>query len=457
MQNPGTYHVVANPRSFTSLPEYRDSNANSTVPGGLQSESGLTDDTDDPNVVILRSFNDQPRRVSTLSLNRSNSSRSPVSSQPSASHSPHSMVQPNLPSRRGSYSSNFPSRRGSHSSMLDIARSGGKDGFLLRHYRATISPLLVQAEKAENDEDIFEIQARSYPALFHAMMALSALSNANRSGGRIADALEHYQLVIPALQATVQSSRDSFSDGAFFTHFMLLLYETAAAGDKDSSMWQHQMDQLLRIITLRQQTFGSEQYGFITWTIISIDVNAILTMSGKGVLAEALLRANMIPPPEASLPVGPTGPFHPEELHYFPAILKFDQEVALLGLQIGQVAQALRDEILQREYGSGSQTFLNQRFIMERNTRVQSLHRLIQQSKRAWQSEHIDYHRLLSEPRPPRVFSRIVNVSLKPCSNDTKLTLWVVVLPFPSMYHLLLHLLVSESGARYGPGYRRRN
>lgn len=58
-------------------------------------------------------------------------------------------------------------------------------------------------------------------------MALSALSLAQHTGGNSTDALEHYQQVIPALKATVQSSQDSYSDGALFTHFILLLYEVS--------------------------------------------------------------------------------------------------------------------------------------------------------------------------------------------------------------------------------------
>lgn len=57
------------------------------------------------------------------------------------------------------------------------------------------------------------------------MMALAALSMALQNGIHNADALEHYQQVIPALKITVQRSQDSYSDGALLTHFILLLYE----------------------------------------------------------------------------------------------------------------------------------------------------------------------------------------------------------------------------------------
>jgi hypothetical protein len=57
------------------------------------------------------------------------------------------------------------------------------------------------------------------------MMALAELSIAVRNGREDLYALEHYQRVIPALKVTVQSSQDLYSDGAFLTHFVLLLYE----------------------------------------------------------------------------------------------------------------------------------------------------------------------------------------------------------------------------------------
>ena len=56
-------------------------------------------------------------------------------------------------------------------------------------------------------------------------MALSALSMAYKNHTHSTDALEHYQQVIPALKNTLQSTEDSFSDGALLSHYILLLYE----------------------------------------------------------------------------------------------------------------------------------------------------------------------------------------------------------------------------------------
>jgi hypothetical protein len=63
--------------------------------------------------------------------------------------------------------------------------------------------------------------------LYHAIMALSALSMAYKNHVQSADALEHYQKVIPALKSMVQSTEDSYSDGALLSHYLLLLYEVS--------------------------------------------------------------------------------------------------------------------------------------------------------------------------------------------------------------------------------------
>ena len=56
-------------------------------------------------------------------------------------------------------------------------------------------------------------------------MALSALSLARRNGVHKIDAQQHYHKALPFLQATLKEPEDLASDGAFFTHFFLLLYE----------------------------------------------------------------------------------------------------------------------------------------------------------------------------------------------------------------------------------------
>lgn len=70
--------------------------------------------------------------------------------------------------------------------------------------------------------------------LYHAMMALSALSLADREGVQNLDALNHYQRTLPSLQQMMHSEEDLFSTGLMLTHFILLLYEVCLS-NYDSS------------------------------------------------------------------------------------------------------------------------------------------------------------------------------------------------------------------------------
>jgi hypothetical protein len=58
-------------------------------------------------------------------------------------------------------------------------------------------------------------------------MAISALSLAHKAGAQNAEALEHYQQVLPAMRDYVQREGDAHCDGALFTHYLLLLYEVS--------------------------------------------------------------------------------------------------------------------------------------------------------------------------------------------------------------------------------------
>lgn len=59
------------------------------------------------------------------------------------------------------------------------------------------------------------------------MMAISALNLAHRASTQSTEALEHYQQVLPEMRQFVQNAEDSNSDGALFTHYLLLLYEVS--------------------------------------------------------------------------------------------------------------------------------------------------------------------------------------------------------------------------------------
>ena len=60
-------------------------------------------------------------------------------------------------------------------------------------------------------------------------MAVAALGLAHQEGNERLDALQHYQKALPALQSNLRSADDLSSDGAFLTHFLLLVYEVSTS------------------------------------------------------------------------------------------------------------------------------------------------------------------------------------------------------------------------------------
>lgn len=56
-------------------------------------------------------------------------------------------------------------------------------------------------------------------------MAIAALSVASQDGKERLYALQHYQQALPALQNSLKGPEDLSSNGAFLTHFLLLVYE----------------------------------------------------------------------------------------------------------------------------------------------------------------------------------------------------------------------------------------
>ncbi|KAH7378960.1 fungal-specific transcription factor domain-containing protein [Cadophora sp. MPI-SDFR-AT-0126] len=396
-QDPGTFVVVANLTSFADLPEYRDESMESIRRGSGYSErdgdndeqnslsGSLVEEADDPNVVILKTFEDSfrttpaqvPFRPVVMPIAPANSilsSHRQLLLRQDRSHSDSNAV-----------------------SLLDAARRGGKDADLLQHYRTTISPQIIRIGKSEGDEDIFEAQAREYPPLFHAMMALSALSIAHKKRSYNAKALGHYQQVISALQTTIQSSQDFYSDGALLTHLILLFYEITA---REFNMWQHHCDQLLRIISRRREAHNVDRFDFIIWMICCIDVYALLSAGGTGMFVEVVLNQNMLLSERCLLPetAGQPQVIYPEEQAYFPGIIATNQEIVLIALQVGRLGRALRAEASQRR-------FVDSAHVLD-DTHIQNLRQLMLNSRTKWKSQFPDYWTWLRTPDnlPPRVF-----------------------------------------------------
>lgn len=171
----GTYVVVANPMSFWSLPEYRDNDSMSVstrfpgrhdpfdTPFTNQSVSGFTED-DDPDVVILKKFEDTTRKGSAASSGFVPSMESPTLSFHSHSQPFHGRQQSmlELPPAHLQIEEELQAPHEATASLLDRARNGGSDWPLLQHYRTVISPSVIKFGHQVIPEDIFEIEARTY-------------------------------------------------------------------------------------------------------------------------------------------------------------------------------------------------------------------------------------------------------------------------------------------------------
>jgi hypothetical protein len=183
---------------------------------------------DDPNTVVLPKFEDVARR-NTFS---SNTLRSPVS--PIARHT------------------FIKTEDADELAVVDepVALPESKESRearYLRQLRQVVWKQLVPAEPDQRDGmvrcsvDILEAAACTFSPvslafcfwqlvltslqLHHAMMAVAALSMAVQEGKERLDALQYYQQVLPELQSRLTTPDDLASDGAFLTHFMLLVYE----------------------------------------------------------------------------------------------------------------------------------------------------------------------------------------------------------------------------------------
>ncbi|KAA8652261.1 fungal specific transcription factor domain-containing protein [Aspergillus tanneri] len=378
---PGTYHVIVIPESFAHLPEYtectpekdgRDLVASPLLitSGGDQDRDGLLED--DPNVVILKGFGDSRR----YSINRKSTGpslkadlQSPSIDVPSA---PPTIAHGN-----------------SREHMPELV---GHDNILLEHFRDVVVVQLIPEMSMGGcpngssmlSSEIFEQKAARLPRLYHAILALSALSLSRQGSGLNMDALQYYHRALASLEEEVPGDEDLLSDGVLLTHFLLLVYEISAAQLDDSNLRPYHTSQLLHIAHRRQSAYGAERYPFLLWWVCYIDLYALLRGVGTGEFVKAAIESRWLPSVESLLaPDGleTSSPVHPEErsnlllllerLHHDTlalalriGLLVLEARKSLLsypGTQVGmwQNAEELREE-LQRLWGSPEAHFLIQ-------------------------------------------------------------------------------------------------
>ncbi|PKX95730.1 uncharacterized protein P174DRAFT_459233 [Aspergillus novofumigatus IBT 16806] len=293
---PGTYHVVVIPESFTHLPEYiedaSEEELGDTIPSPLCGNTETAHfannpEHEDSNVVILKQFRD--------------SKRSSSSQCRSASHSPTSDL------RESSLSAATIDATSQNAvdddPILDMLEQESLEAILLGHFRDVVWMQLVPAGGIFNfaggislDAGVFDREATNFPPLFHAMMAISALSLDRKSGSHSIDALNYYHQAFLSLQSSIWSEKDLLLDGLFLTHFLLLAYELAAAELDGSNLWSHHISRLLHISALRRSAFGTEPYPHIVWWICSVDLYALLSGAGTGTFVqEAMENPDLLP------------------------------------------------------------------------------------------------------------------------------------------------------------------
>ena len=194
-------------------------------------------------------------------------------------------------------------------------------------------------------------------------MAVAALSLAVQEGKERLDALQHYQQALPALQLTLKSPDDLSSDGAFLTHFLLLVYEVrrscqsrnimltpsqiAAAEAEHSNLWSQHLSTLLRISLLRREVFGGEIFPYVIWWICNIDLDALFSGASSGEYVGSMVNNDIIPPPSFHLyPLGLDGSsvVYADEVEVLPTVLQLDYEVTVLATRLALLAHEFRHD-----------------------------------------------------------------------------------------------------------------
>ncbi|KAJ5298641.1 uncharacterized protein N7443_006761 [Penicillium atrosanguineum] len=389
--SPGTYHVVVIPDSFSALPEYVDdmsersrSEASSSVVNSpisrfkAESEVGT-----DPNVVILKTFEDVTRRSSS-------NGRTPRVSPTSEIADPFGSLSldpilATLPS---------PIKFEDDMSFLDpYIEQHSQDTALFAHFRHVVWKQLFPHDRGQDDSfglessgmtlsaDFLEREAAHFPPLSDAIMAVSALSLSHSGNGQNVDALQYYQQAFPSLQTSLRNSDDLVSDGLFLTHFLLLIYEVAAAEPHGSNLWSHHISRLLHIAFLRRSKFGREPHPFILWWICHIDLYALLSGAGTGEFVRAVIDHQMLPTSECLLyPSVPEGysMIYPEEHDSLPVMMRLYADSFTLAAQLGFLAAQLRQDKLSQPFA-------------EFNKRSKEIASLRQAFARLWETPEITY------------------------------------------------------------------
>ncbi|CAL5867716.1 uncharacterized protein PFLUO_LOCUS1935 [Penicillium psychrofluorescens] len=370
--SPGTYHVVVVPDSFSTLPEYADDGTEKTKPrssGESQRSADISPlslnlnglkcenvSNDDPNLVILKTFEDATRRSSSIGRISRVSPTSEIS-DPLCSLSLSPIIV-SLPSEGDIEDDIKPQLLGDlhidpHNDYYN------EDTMLFAHFRDVVWRQLFPTAHGVGDPhwseghgstlsvDLIEREAAHFPPLSHAIRAVSALSLSLTGAVQHLDALQYYQQAFPSLQTSLRNNDDLVSDGLFLTHFLLLIYEVAAAEPHGSNLWSHHISRLLHISFLRRDRFGREPHPFVLWWVCHIDLYALLSGAGTGEFVRAVIDHQMLPSSDCLLsPSAPEGysVIYGDESNSLPTLMRLYYDSFMLAARLGFLASRLRHD-----------------------------------------------------------------------------------------------------------------
>ncbi|KAE8147029.1 hypothetical protein BDV25DRAFT_161273 [Aspergillus avenaceus] len=287
---PGTYTVVVIPESFsypfktTFETCYKDSIPDPLLGSVQDSQSYKILDTEDPNIVVLKCSPDSKR---SLNVDRQSSTQALGPEQ----HSYQSFTVSESSSTSGFIK---------YDSVHEDHELTSYEIELLGHFRQvawiqTIPQGIWLGEDLSGHQlnaGTLEEEAKSCPALFQAILAISTLSIARRGDECRTNSSTHYHRCLTMLQS-MRGDGDLSSDGLFIAQFLVVIYEILVTKSNGPSHWSNTMSQLLETTLVRQSTYGHEKYPCVIWWACSIDLYALFSGAGAGEYAKAIVESRI--------------------------------------------------------------------------------------------------------------------------------------------------------------------
>ncbi|SMQ52596.1 unnamed protein product [Zymoseptoria tritici ST99CH_3D7] len=354
-RRPGTFSVVATPESFYDLPEYacvspsnRPRGTHGSSRGALSGSRpgfGRAQTFPDPNTVLLDRFEE----TSPTSLSPS------IAVEESRSGSVPDILQ--------HLSLTTPPPHASTVTSAPPTPVIGPDDHLLNHFRNYIAPRLTQPQLdtpfPTRPTDIFEAESVRFRPLYHAICAIAGLNLAYNGRASMEDSMQHYHRALAVQSTATGTPQDLLSDGVFFRHFLLFVYDICIPMQTSSSsgelsgadMWAEHLSHL-RLLALQRfhRNNASEPHAHLIWTICELDMYACLLGCGKCDFVQTVLSHGMLPPIERQIPpLSIAGELHTtafvqSEVNIFPAVLRLNEGIVLRTAKIAQTAQIIRAE-----------------------------------------------------------------------------------------------------------------